>query len=74
MSLPKSVTYTLVGMVGFLLSGIPFIAPAYDVRIPSPWAEVCALALFVWPPAFIAAVVHRIREARQSRGRPPPAA
>lgn len=69
MTLPRSVTYTLIGMASFLLSGVPFISAAYDVEIPSLYAEVCALALFVWPPAFIAAVVHRIRESREFKGR-----
>lgn len=66
MSFPRSVTYTLIGMVSFVLFGLPFIASAYGVTITSPYAEVCALALFVWPPAFIAAVVHRVRESRGS--------
>jgi len=69
MSLPRSVTYTLIGMVSFLMSGVPFIASAYDEGIPSPYAEICALALFVWPPAFFAAVLHKIRESRESKGR-----
>ncbi len=69
MSLPRSVTYTLIGMVSFLLSGVPFIASAYDVGIPSPYAEICALALFVWPPVFIAAVVQKIRESREFKSR-----
>jgi hypothetical protein len=68
-SLPRSVTCTLIGMVSFVVSGIPFIASAYDVAIPSPYAEICALALFVWPPSFIAAVVYRIRESREFKGR-----
>lgn len=63
--LPRSVTFTLVSVLPFLISGSLFVLLVYGIEVPSPFDELMALSMLLWPPFVIAAIVTRRRVRRE---------